>query len=134
MPLKKMASTESEFASMVDAGKAALYLRSILEEIGIEQIHPTPILIDNQGAQLMANAQRPTRRTRHVECNQFVILEWTENEQITYEPCKSEHNISDSLSKPTERIKHYIHHDIMMGRRQPDYARIPPLQETKTTI
>ena len=133
-PTIALSSTESEFASMVDAGKAALYLRSILEEIGIKQIHPTPILIDNQGAQLMANAQRPTRRTRHVECNQFVILEWTENEQITYEPCKSEHNISDSLSKPTARIKHYIHHDIMMGRRQPDYARIPPLLETKTTI
>ena len=49
----------------------------------------------------MANAQRPTRRTHHVEGNQFVILEWTENKQITFDPCKSEHNFSDSLSKLT---------------------------------
>ena len=58
--------------------------------------------------------------------------EWTENEQIKYEPCKSEHNISDSLSKLTARIIHYIHHDIMMERQQPDYVRTSPLLETKT--
>ena len=121
-PTLALSSTESEFASMVDAGKAALYLRSILDELGIQHTSPTPIQIDNHGAKLMANAQRPTRRTRHVECSQFIILEWTESEQIIYESCKSEHNISDSLSKPTARIKHYEHNDIMMGRRPPQYT------------
>ena len=123
-PTIALSSTESEFASMVDAGKAALYLRSILDEIGLTQHQPTPILIDNAGAQQMANAQRPTRRTRHVECNQFVILEWTESEFITFQQCKSELNISDSLSKPTARIKHYEHFDIIMGRRPPAYTHL----------
>ena len=74
-PTIALSSTESEFASMVDAGKAALYLRSILDEIGITQDIATTILIDNQDAQLMTNAQHPTRQTRHVQCNQFMLTE-----------------------------------------------------------
>jgi hypothetical protein len=59
---------------MANAGKAALYLRWILEEIGIIMKQPTPILADNQGAVRLANAHQPTRRTRHVEIKHFIIL------------------------------------------------------------
>jgi hypothetical protein len=40
---------------MADAGKAALYLRWILEEIGTIMESPTPILADNQGAVRLVN-------------------------------------------------------------------------------
>jgi hypothetical protein len=60
---------------MADAGKAALYLRWILEEIGIIMDTPTPILADNQGAVRLANARQPTRRTQHVEMKHFIILQ-----------------------------------------------------------
>ena len=135
-PTIALSSSEAELASMVDAGKAALYLRSILEELGITQQPPTTILADNHGAIQMANAQRPTRRTRHVECNQFVILQWTEDEHIIYRPCKSELNYSDSLSKTTGRIKHYEHMDIMMGRRKPSYVvqHIPDNSSTSNFV
>jgi hypothetical protein len=59
---------------MTDAGKAALYIRSILEEILIEQILPTQIAVDNRGARQITNAQQPTKRTRHVDMKEFVIL------------------------------------------------------------
>ena len=43
-------STEAEFMNMRDAGsKEALYLRWILEEIGLIMDKATPILADNQG-------------------------------------------------------------------------------------
>jgi hypothetical protein len=41
---------------MADAGKAALYLRWILEEIGVIMDAPTPILANNQGVVRLANA------------------------------------------------------------------------------
>jgi hypothetical protein len=50
-------STEAELHSMVDCGKAGLCIRSILEELGIEQLEPTEILCDNQGALKITNAQ-----------------------------------------------------------------------------
>jgi hypothetical protein len=122
-PTVSQSSTEAEFNTMVDAGKAALYIRSILEEIGIDQILPTAILADNRGARQLSNAHQPTRRTRHVDMKHFVILQWTEEERIHYSEVSSNNNFSDSLTKPTGRVKFYEHNDIMMGRRRPIYVK-----------
>jgi hypothetical protein len=46
-----------ELAFMTNAGKAALYLRPILEELHLEQLHPTKIAVDSRGAQQLTNAQ-----------------------------------------------------------------------------
>jgi hypothetical protein len=73
-PAIAQSSTEAEFTNMADAGKAALYLRWILEEIGIIMKAPTPILAHNQGAVRLANAHQPTRRTRHVEIHFILYL------------------------------------------------------------
>jgi hypothetical protein len=35
---------------MIDAGKAVLYIRPILEELQLEQVLPTQIAVDNRGA------------------------------------------------------------------------------------
>ena len=58
---------------MADARKAALYLKWILEELGIIMLSATPIHVDNQGVIRLANSQQPTLRTRHVEMKHFVI-------------------------------------------------------------
>jgi len=124
-PTIAQSSTEAEFTNMADAGKAALYLRWILDELDIIQDLPTPILADNHGAIKMANAQQPTRRTRHVEMKHFVILQWTEDEFLTYNKTRSEDNYSDMLSKPIGRNKFYEQTDILLGRRQPSYTTSP---------
>ena len=62
-PTVAQSSTEAEFTNMADAGKAALYLKWILEELGIIIDNPTPIHADNQGAIRKVSAQQPTRRT-----------------------------------------------------------------------
>jgi hypothetical protein len=58
-PTVAQSSTEAELAFMTDAGKAALYLRSILEELHLEQLTPTKIAVDNRGARQLTNAQQP---------------------------------------------------------------------------
>jgi hypothetical protein len=122
-PTVALSSTEAEFAAAADAGKAALYLRSILHELGVDQLLPTVIYEDNNGARLMTNAQQPTRRTRHVELKQFAVLQWVEDEQIIFGDIGTTNNISDSLTKQTGRTKFHQHHDILMGRLRPAYAR-----------
>jgi hypothetical protein len=115
-------STEAELYVMVDGGKGGLYLRSIMEELGLEQIGPTEILCDNQGALKITNAQQPSKRTRHVEIKEFAVQHWVEDERIVYEDVITTHNPSDSLSKATSRIKFWEHFDVLMGRRAPQYA------------
>jgi hypothetical protein len=118
---------------MADAGKAALHLRSLLsgagllqehagllqEHAGLLQEHPTEMQADKRGAMQMATAQQPTRRTRHVDMKQFVILQWSEEDLISFADCPSAILVADSLTKQTGRTKFYEHMDIIMGRRKP---------------
>ena len=52
--------TEVEFVNMADAGKAALYIRQVLEELELIQKDLTPICANNHGAIHMANAKKLT--------------------------------------------------------------------------
>ena len=79
-PTIAQSSTEAEFTNMTDAGKAALYLWWILDELNIIQNIPTPILTDNHSAIKMANAQRPTANapypTRWNETLRHPPMDW----------------------------------------------------------
>jgi hypothetical protein len=73
-----LSSTEAEFVSASDTGKAAIYLRTILADLGFVQDNPTRLLIDNTGAVFMVDAKAPTKRTRHVDIRYFALLEWSQ--------------------------------------------------------
>jgi hypothetical protein len=122
LPTIALSSTEAEFASMTDAGKAAIYLRSLLADMGFTQENSTEIQADNRGAMQMATAQQPTRRTRHIDIKQFAILQWTEENLISYTDCPSALLVADSMTKQTGRTKFYQHMDVIMGRRKPKFA------------
>jgi hypothetical protein len=56
-----LSSTKAEFAAAANASKAALHLCSMPHELGVEeQLLPTVVCKDNNGARLMTNAQQPT--------------------------------------------------------------------------
>jgi hypothetical protein len=80
----------------------------------------------------MTNAQQPTRRTRHVDIKQFVILQWSEEDLMTFTDCPSALNIADSLTKQTGCIKFYEHMDIIMGRRCPEFSMEPSVRRMHT--
>lgn len=81
-PTPALSSTEAEFTAAAMAGKAILYVRSILHEIGLDQESATVLYEDNQGALLMANAQRPTKRTRHMDIKHFALQDWVERDLL----------------------------------------------------
>lgn len=53
-----LSSTKSEFIAASEAGKLALYLRSILSQLDNTQNNDTVLYKDNAAAVTMANAQR----------------------------------------------------------------------------
>ena len=121
-----LSSTEAEFDSASDAGKVALYIRSLLHNLGFAQNHPTPLRIDNQGALHTVTAGAPTKRTRNVDIRYFALLQLSETGQLQAESVPSAHNISDSMTKTTGRVKFHQHADLYMGRQPPRY--VPPRQ------
>ena len=115
-------STEAEFYAASDAGKIALYIRSILSDINVPQDHATPMYEDNNGALMMANAGQPTKRTRHIDIRHFALLDWVERDLVILERVETAANASDVLTKATGRIIFHRHYDTLMGRELPWYV------------
>ena len=80
-----------------------LYVCSILDELGIHVVDATPIYVDNAGARMMANSQKLTRRTRHLDIRYFALTEWTEKDLILLKPFSTSDNNSDALTKSLGR-------------------------------
>jgi hypothetical protein len=74
-PVIAHSSTEAEFVAACDTGKMILFFRSLLQEVGVQQHDATIMFEVNNGALMMANAQQPTRRTRHMDIKHFAILD-----------------------------------------------------------
>ena len=101
-----------------------LFFRSILQDLDLEQTNATVLYEDNSGALLMANAQQPTRRTRHMDIKKFALLEWVEQDLMILHDIKTAENAADGLTKPLMKQLFYRHADTMMGRRVPGYVEI----------
>ena len=116
-------STEAEFMSACDAGKISLYLRSILDELQIDQNKATILFEDNQGALLMGNAGMPTRRTRHMDIKYFSLQQWIEQDLILLQDIESTYNVADTFTKQLGRVLFHQHNDTVMGRKYPIYYK-----------
>ena len=108
-----------------DAGKAILYVRTILQELGLEQENATVLNIDNNGVLNMANQQQPTKQTRHIDIKTFVIQDWVERDILYLRRITTTYNYSDALTETVGKTLHYKHFDYIMGRIRPTYADLP---------
>jgi hypothetical protein len=133
-PTIALSSTEAEFVAATEAGKAILYVRTILEEIEIEQKDATTLYIDNNGALNMANQQQLTRNTRHMELKQFTVQQWVERDLLYLQRISTEKNYSDALTKQLGRTKFYNHFDYIMGHLRPTYADIALTNSEQNTL
>ncbi|MFN3329157.1 MAG: reverse transcriptase domain-containing protein, partial [Fervidobacterium pennivorans] len=62
-----ISTTEAEYMSICAATQEALYLRYVLRDLGHEQIEPTTIYTDNQGAIALAEDGATNKRTKHID-------------------------------------------------------------------
>ena len=119
-----LSSTEAEFIAACDATKIILYIRYILQDIGISQEKATTLFEDNQGALLMANSGQPTKRTRHMDVKYFAIQSWVENDLLVLKRIDTNDNEADTMTKNVGRTMFYRHHDYLMGKIIPEYAKM----------
>ena len=120
-PTVALSSTEAEFMAACDAGKMILFVRSIMWDIGIPQQATTILYEDNTAAAAMANAQKPTTRTRHMDIRYFTLSDWVERDLILLERIHTSINESDHLTKSLERMLFCRHVDYIMGHIPPMY-------------
>jgi hypothetical protein len=121
-PTVANSSTEAEFMGAHDAGKMVLFIRSILFDLGIPQQAASVIYEDNDGATAMANAQKPTSRTRHMDTRYFALSEWVERDLMILERIHTSINEADHFTKVLDRTLFYRHIDHIMGHIPPPYS------------
>ena len=117
-----LSSTEAEFIAACEAAKVILYVRSILDDMGIDQEKATTLYEDNQGALLMANAGQPTKRTRHMDTKHFALQQWVDTDLLTLLRIGTGDNESDAMTKNLARTLFYRHLEYIMGKIVPDYV------------
>lgn len=115
-------STEAEFTAAVDAAKYILYLRTLLSEIGLPQESATVLYEDNQGALLMGQAQKPTRRTRHMDTKFFGLQDWIKRDLIIMKRINTGDNYSDAMTKSLGTTLFHRHMNFIMGKIIPAYV------------
>ena len=105
-----------------DAGKMLLYARSILYDLLIPQEAASLIYEDNDATTAMANAGKPTTRTRHIDVRYFSICDWVERDLVLLDRVDTSQNMADHFTKALPCILFYRHNDYLMGHIPPAYS------------
>ena len=101
-----------------------LYIRSLLDELGISQDHASTVYDKNEGCLKLANSGQPSKRTRHIDTRQFAILDWVKTDLLLVKRVPTNDNISDTLTKPLGKILFHRHNEVLMGTVQPEYSKV----------
>ena len=117
-----LSSTEVEFYALSEAGKMALYVRSILYELGISQKNATSVYEDNKWCLHMTHNQKPKNNKRHVDLCHFAVVDWVSQDLILIKKINTNDNSSDTLTKSLGRTIFYRHTDTIMGNCCPAYS------------
>ncbi len=122
LPTVALSSTEAEYMMACAAGRMSLYIRSILFDIGVPQEAATILYEDNDGATAMANAGKPTSRSRHIDIKFYALQEWVERDLVVLKRIDTSLNMSDHFTKSLPPRLFYRHRDFYMGHVPPRYS------------
>ena len=72
-PSTALSSMEAEYMALTHSSREAIWLRRLLDEVGLPQDRPTTIHVDNQGA--IAFAQNPVHhgRSKHIDLRHHFV-------------------------------------------------------------
>ena len=84
-----------------DLGKMLLYVSSVLWDLNVPQEAASTLYEDNDACAVMANAQKPTSRTRHMDIRYHVLCEWVERDLLILERIDTTVNEADHFTQTT---------------------------------
>ena len=70
----------------------------------------------------MANAQKPTKRTRHMDLKYFGLQEWVQRDLLILHRINTSDNYADAMTKALGRTLFYHHVNFIMGKIVPQFA------------
>jgi len=100
-----LSTTEAEYMAITHATKEAVWLRTLLKELGYEQTGATTIYEDNQSCISLAKNPVHHARTKHIDIQHHFIREKVESKEIDVVYMPTDDMVADALTKPLPRPK-----------------------------
>ena len=96
---------EAEYVGQSDAGSEIVWLRGLLEDLGVHPIGSTTLFADNQRAIRLASNPENHRRTKHIAVKYHYTRELVENNILKLVYKETRDMLADCLTKPLGRTK-----------------------------
>ena len=96
-------SIESEYIVLSGTCQEAVWLRRLLEDIGLEQKGPSTIYEDNQGAIELAKNPRFHNRTKHNNVSFHYVREQVNLKTVSVKYCPTNLMLADIMTKGLSR-------------------------------
>ena len=104
-----LSSTEAEYFALSEVTKEIIFVKQILESMGINIVYPIEVKVDNVGAIYLSNNFSLSQRTKHIDIRRHFVREYVEDGILKIVFVPTEDNEADINTKNTgEEI--YIRH------------------------
>ena len=102
-----LSSVEAEYMATTQAGKEAIWLGQLLNELGhpVEQLTPIRLYSDSQGSIDLSNNPVHHTRTKHIDIQHHFIRELIEEKKIDLQYCSTEVMLADIFTKGLSKSK-----------------------------
>jgi len=100
-----LSSTEAEYMGACFASKEAVWLRRMLQELGVEVAAPIIVYTDNQSSIQLINNPVHHDRTKHIDIQYHFTREQVESKILEFHYVKTEFQVADSLTKSVNADK-----------------------------
>ena len=109
-----LSSTEAEYVALSELSTEVLFIRSILEFLGLDVEYPIIVHVDNIGAVYLANSACGSNRTKHVDTRYHFVREYVEDGILKIIYVKSDDNDADVMTKNIAGQYYHKHADSIM--------------------
>ncbi|GJS37572.1 retrotransposon protein, putative, ty1-copia subclass [Tanacetum coccineum] len=101
--------TEAEYMTLTEAVKESIWLRGLLEELGVE-LNTVAVNCDNQGAIHLSRNHVFHERTKHINVRYHFIKQVLEAKTVKVLKVGTEHNAADALTNmvPGRKLQHCL--------------------------
>ena len=96
-----LSSTEAEYFAMSECAKELVFIKNVLESMGIQVKLPIEIKVDNTGAIFLSNNYTTSQRTKHIDVRVHFVRQYIEDGIFKIVFVKSENNDADIFTKNT---------------------------------
>lgn len=103
-------STDAEYVAASEVCKELMFLKNLLNFIGVSIDHPIKLHVDNFGAIFLAENSGGSK-SRHIDIKDHYVRQFVENGDLKIIFVRTKENKADPYTKNVNQETYHVHHD-----------------------